>query len=277
MNLTTLDRIKLRLGHDVKEDSLEDDLYLNLISGVSAQCIKYIRREIELKIREFYFDVGPFTKFVMVNSYPIKTVVSINNDPGREFLEATELEFNRDFVLDRGGTTGIIKFLNHLITGIEVLKVQVEGGLAETADRATIGLDIDGEQSFDLNALFRAEVSRTLVRVVKTKDAYDRIGVSIIAGSGLSVGEKIVEIKAPYPSQATITEILNPLPLVLTNPDIVNACETQVTHEWEKRKSPGKVSVTMPTGSVAYAGSVELLQLVKNTLDKYKNRAAQYA
>ncbi len=82
-------------------------------------------------------------------------------------------------------------------------------------------------------------------------------------------GQKIVKIiyTGGYTSTDSVVAVPSDLKLALT---------WQVVEEFNRRKSPGSSSISMPDGSRSYTGALELLPQVKDTLDRYKAVANQW-
>ncbi len=84
--------------------------------------------------------------------------------------------------------------------------------------------------------------------------------------SGLTLRAQSVTARMiAYLNGATWVDSLNP------QPDLVEACMTQVTYEHKQRETPGMSNVTYKDGNVAkMAVTGDFLSSVKKTLDRYR-------
>ena len=122
MDLTTIENVKLYVT-----ENTSSPLLTKLVTQVSKAVESYIDRGAETVARTEYFDVEPNQRIVIVGAYPISSVSSIYNDPGREYTGTTITASDYAIYGD-----GRIVFDYPLSPGARALKVTYTGGLGAT-------------------------------------------------------------------------------------------------------------------------------------------------
>lgn len=130
MDLTTADRLIAVMGEQNYQAEWATFLK-QLISGVSAQVEKALRRHVPQIERTTQIDVTRHSSSVSLKGYPITAVAQIDNDSSRAYASGTEVDTDLYYV---DLAAGIITFDYELEWGPGALKVQYTGGMAAGAD-----------------------------------------------------------------------------------------------------------------------------------------------
>lgn len=210
MDLTTLTRVKAH-GVITATDTAADTLLSQLITSLSARIIKFIDRKILVKEYTEYFDVHPYQFRFFTKNFPIHSISSIKNDSERDFDNITALLATNYLYKENRGE--IIIDGEVMVPGFNALKVVYIGGLALEAD--------------DYIALQNAPPSAP-----SNGDVYI-VGASP-TGDWAGQANKVATYNGATWDFATQDSYVP-----TTLPDLANACDIQVSFEYQKRKSLG--------------------------------------
>lgn len=132
MDLTTLARVKARLGKVSSEDTADDANLGSLIQGVSRRIERYLDRELKRVARTEYLNVRQWRTAYPLRAYPIDSVASVHLDPEGAFGSDTLL-LATDYVID-DEVGQIVLRSTPLADAPRALKVVYTGGIADDVD-----------------------------------------------------------------------------------------------------------------------------------------------
>ena len=130
MDLTTVDRLIAVMGESNYQ--AEYATYLKqLISGVSAQVEKALRRHVPQIERTVQVDVVRHSSSISLRGFPITVVTLVENDSSRAYASGTDVDSDLYYA---DLEAGIISFDYELEWGPGAAKVTYTGGMAAGAD-----------------------------------------------------------------------------------------------------------------------------------------------
>lgn len=132
MDLTTLARVKARLGKTSSEDTADDAQLAMLIQGVSRRIERHLDRELERVARTEYLSVRQWRTQYALRAYPVASVASVYFDPESVFGADTLLT-STDYVID-DEVGAIVLRSTPLADAPRALKVVYTGGIADDVD-----------------------------------------------------------------------------------------------------------------------------------------------
>lgn len=236
MDFTTVERVKSLNGLKTNE---HDALLRQLITSVSKQIETYMSILPEVKERIQFFDVGSSCDF-FVKSYPLHSVTEVINDWDRLFtgsaIDSTDYTFYPD---ELSGLISIDKYI--LTTGRRTLKITYVGGFAFKSEYYIARQDDPpvGPTSGDIYLIGSAPTG-------------------VWAGNANKVATW----------SGTVWQIEDQdIHFVINNPDIVEACNRQLSHVWQRRKRVGSTQ-TMVQGNMSLFKNEDLLPQVKSALSR---------
>ena len=124
VNVRTI--IKVKAG-----DTTIDAELTGLIAAVSLRAERYIGRSFEQTERTETYDIGPRTRAVFLENWPIDTgqTFEVRNHVTRDFT----ITAMTDTLYAIDADTGRVYFTSYLITGPGVMQIKYTGGLATSA------------------------------------------------------------------------------------------------------------------------------------------------
>ncbi len=130
MDLTTIDRLVELFGEKNYKPEFAGVLG-NIISGVSAEIERHLRRHVQSASRTVNIDVERHDDAVFLKGYPISAVANIWNDPSRDFASGTLVDTDLYYV---NLPEGEISFDFELDWGPGALRIEYTGGMADDVD-----------------------------------------------------------------------------------------------------------------------------------------------
>lgn len=125
MNLSTIDRVKVRIGV-AADDTQYDALLASMLARSSSEAERVMNRDAETVSRTAQYDVRPGTRSVCLPAYPITSITTIWNDRDRVFGTETAIS-SSDYYSD--ASSGMVHFEAALVSGYGALKITYTGGM----------------------------------------------------------------------------------------------------------------------------------------------------
>lgn len=264
MNLTTLARVKERIGGMSSDKFDKDDLVRRLIVNVSGMIERYLARKIEKKSYTEIFDLSWTKRRYLLEAYPVASITSVHIDLERKF-EADSLVDADEYELKPGLGLVILDTPSKWSQGVRVLKTVYVGGMAKYTEQ------LDGVIESLMGVFTAGETIEGQTNGAKAKlisQSGTAISIQVQAGF-FAEGEQLKGLtSAATCTLKTITE----LPLVLSHPHVVEAAEIQIAHNWKRRDNPGAVATSAGGGSVTMEKELNLIGIVKDMLALEKRK-----
>lgn len=127
MDITTVARVK-ETSASSWADTDEDVVLAQLVSAVSTQFEKYLRRHVEVTARTEVYRLRKWQGLVRVKGWPITSVSSVKYHDTQDFSSVTALTANSDYVVDTSAGTFDLLFGASNSPGF--LQVISTGGMA---------------------------------------------------------------------------------------------------------------------------------------------------
>ena len=248
LRLTNLTRVKRLLTID---NSGHDTLLQQLITEVSARIERFLGRHVEKLARTVQIDIEDGQQVVFLKGYPVEATpaAQFRNDSAREF-SGSDIDTDDYFLRREDGSATFDSIA--LIPGDGVFRAVYTGGLAWTLDRLqmtltgaagdfTVGTAVTGGTSGATGTI----VSWATPTLVLSVDAF---------GAFLSSEP----VSAASGGTATISS-LDRIPLVTAYADLVQAAETQIAFEYQRRQNIGVKSISIEGASYSIDPSTQLL------------------
>lgn len=255
LRLTNLTRLKRLLAIT---DTGHDTLLNQLITEVSVRIERYLGRHVEKLARTVQIDIEDGQQVVFLKGYPVEATpaAAFRNDATRDFT-GSDIDGDNYFLRREEGS---LTFDNYaLVPGEGVFRAVYTGGMAFTLDQYqmtltgaagdfTVGATVTGGTSGATGTV----VSYSAPTLVLSVDAFGAFlsSEAVAASSG---------------GTATISS-LDRIPLVVGFADVVQAAETQIAFEYQRRANIGVRSVNVEGASYSIDPSGQLLEGVVEVL-----------
>lgn len=289
MQLTTVDRVKMwtPLGSQAAPSTQHDALLRSQISAVSRRIEAYLRRHVQIELRAEDYYVDPLSKRFFLKAAPIYTTTVIpGRQPNLTVVAAPTLAYEplRDFSLGDVEDASMYYFRNEdgaaefdfpiNYTGFRnagALRATYYGGLAYTLDQLVASSTSHVGTTLSVGASVTGSLSgatgTVLANVVDTS-----ITIKVLSGE-FQVGENFVS----GASTAAFTAITTAgLPLCMAYPELVEACNMQVSWWFQKRENMGETSLSVEGATVSFEKTGTLIRGVTDTLEHLVRYGVSY-
>ena len=278
MLLTSFERMRRYLASEangsleIDESNLIDNQpnkrdVLPWIQSASSQVEKYLGRKIGIESRTEYFDLIPGQKEFWVAAPPISTLTSVYEDSSGQWDGDSESELDDpiigsnsySFITDTDESLGY--------KSKKAIRVIYTGGLAYHATQSVYTLTTDDDTGWTAGYFIEGDSSGS-VGIVKSFDSINnRLTVEVLYGlfdSDEAITEYTTERLTTASGETGTISAKYRTALCEAYPDIVRACEIQVSHYY-RFKSSFELSGVNQDGSSLRRPSTERVNLQPET------------
>jgi len=287
MQLTTIARVKT--WSPLSPNSTQHDgLLRSLIGATSARLEDHLRRHVLIEQRTEDFSVEPMARKFFLRAAPVYSTASNNDNrqpsitatapaltysPGREFTEDAEDPLTYYFRL----RDGIVEFdfpFNYLdVREPGAFRAVYTGGMAYTLDQLDATSLTQAGTALAIGDAVTGSLSGATGEVLAYSSGAT-ISVKVLSGE-FRVGERF-QLTSDSTRYATFTGwTATGKPLCMSHPEIVEACNMQVSRMFQRRENLGMTSISFEGATISMEKG-GLLNDVKDILDPLVRYGASY-
>lgn len=241
MELTTVARVK----QFVPVSTTQHDAALrSLIAAYSHQIERFLNRHVTQQARTEQYDVDPGVRRWWLRGYPVASTpaAQFRFDTSRAFTNSAEASDNYYLRLEDGRVEFEFDYNQTRRRFAGSLQVVYTGGMATTLDRLSVTVTNSGLVAGDTVTGQTLGGTGTVVSVSGTA-----MVLQVLTGT-FQEGETIQDADTT-PDSATL-DSFTATPLVMSHPNVVEACNHQVAYVFQRRENLGLSGFSSEGGSI---------------------------